>query len=76
VYYFTVLALVALGIRRWFSLREPGRVLLISLVAYWTLIHLVFFGDARFHTPIMPIVALLAALAWAPTERPSQIELN
>ncbi len=71
VYYFTVLALVALGVRRWFSLREPGRVLLISLVAYWTLVHLVFFGDARFHAPIMPVVALLAALAWFPSEHPA-----
>jgi 4-amino-4-deoxy-L-arabinose transferase-like glycosyltransferase len=69
VYYFTVLALVVLGFRRWFSVREPGRVLLISLVAYWTLVHLVFFGDTRFHTPIMPVVALLAALAWFPTGR-------
>ncbi len=77
VYYFTVLALVVLGFRRWFSLREPGRVLLISLVAYWTLVHLVFFGDPRFHTPIMPFVALLAALAWFPTRRaPGQVELN
>lgn len=76
VYYFTVLALVVLGFRRWFSVREPGRVLLISLVAYWTLVHLVFFGDARFHTPIMPVVALLAALAWFPTDKASQIELN
>jgi 4-amino-4-deoxy-L-arabinose transferase-like glycosyltransferase len=69
VYYFAVAGLVVIGVRRWFSLRDPGRLLLISLVAYWTFIHLVFFGSPRFHAPIMPIVALLAGLAWAGTIR-------
>ncbi len=69
VYYFAVAGLVVIGVRRWFSLRDPGRLLLISLVAYWTFIHLVFLGDPRFHAPIMPIVALLAGLAWAGTIR-------
>lgn len=64
VYYFTVLGLLALGFGRWFSLREPGRLLLVTIAAYWTLVHVVFFGDPRFHAPIMPIAALLAALAW------------
>ncbi len=65
VYYFAVLGLLLLGAGRWLSLREPGRLLLLSLVGYWTLIHLVFFGNPRFHAPVMPLVALLAALAWA-----------
>jgi len=65
VYYFAVLGIMALGAPFWFSLRHPGRVLLVSLVLYWTLIHLVFFGDPRFHAPIMPVVALLAALPLA-----------
>jgi 4-amino-4-deoxy-L-arabinose transferase-like glycosyltransferase len=64
VYYFSVLSLVLLGIPLWFSLRHPGRLLIISLIAYWTLVHLVFFGDPRFHAPIMPLAALLAALSW------------
>jgi len=65
VYYFSVLSLLALGIPFWFSLRDPGRLLLISLIAYWTLVHLIFFGDPRFHAPIMPLAALLAALPLA-----------
>jgi 4-amino-4-deoxy-L-arabinose transferase-like glycosyltransferase len=65
VYYFAVLGLLLLGTGRWISLREPGRLLLLSLVGYWTLIHLVFFGNPRFHAPVMPLVALLAGLAWA-----------
>ena len=63
VYYFAVLSFVALGARLWLSKREPGRVLLISLVAYWTLVHLAFFANPRFHAPIMPVAALLAAPA-------------
>lgn len=65
VYYFSVLSLVLLGVPLWFSLRQPGRVLIISLIGYWTLVHLVFFGDPRFHAPIMPLAALLAGLSWA-----------
>lgn len=64
VYYFAVLGFLALGAPLWFSLRHPGRLLLISLVVYWTAVHLVFFGDARFHAPIVPLIALLAALPW------------
>ena len=64
VYYFAVLGFLLLGLPLWFSLRDPGRVLLLSLIAYWTLVHVAFFGDPRFHAPIMPMVALLAALPW------------
>jgi 4-amino-4-deoxy-L-arabinose transferase-like glycosyltransferase len=64
VYYFAVLGVVALGMRRWSSLWPPGPVLLVSLFGYWTLVHLVFFGDPRFHAPILPVVALLAGLTW------------
>jgi 4-amino-4-deoxy-L-arabinose transferase-like glycosyltransferase len=61
-YYYIVMGFFLLGAARWFSWREPGRLLLISLVAYWTLVHVVFFGDPRFHAPIMPVIALLAAM--------------
>ena len=65
VYYFAVLGLAVLGLPLWASRRDPGRLLLVSLVAYWTVIHLVFFADPRFHAPIMPIAALFAALPLA-----------
>jgi 4-amino-4-deoxy-L-arabinose transferase-like glycosyltransferase len=62
-YYFGVLALFALGL--WLMARpiRAGPLLLLSLIVYWTVVHLVFFGDPRFHAPIMPVVALLAAPA-------------
>jgi hypothetical protein len=72
VYYFAVLGFVALGAPLWWSLRDPGRVLLLSLIAYWTLVHLVFFGDPRFHVPILPVFALLAALPWVALWRQRQ----
>ena len=82
VYYYAVLGLLLFGVPLWFSIREPGRVLLLSLLLYWTGIHLVFFGDPRFHAPVMPIVALLAALPLAalrfgdegPRQEPARIE--
>lgn len=63
VYYFAVLGLVALGFRHWYSTKDAGKLLLITLVGYWTAVHMIFFGDPRFHAPIMPIAALLAAPA-------------
>jgi 4-amino-4-deoxy-L-arabinose transferase-like glycosyltransferase len=60
-YYWLMLALALAGAGRWFSLRDPARLLLVSLVGYWTLVHVAFFGDPRFHAPIMPVVALWAA---------------
>jgi 4-amino-4-deoxy-L-arabinose transferase-like glycosyltransferase len=64
VYYYAVLALAVAGIATsvaragW---RHPVRLLLLCIVAYWTLVHIAFFADPRFHAPIMPVVALWAA---------------
>jgi len=69
VYYYALIALAIAGVRRWSSLREPARLLLVALAAYWTLVHVAFFGDPRFHAPIMPVLALWAGegmiRAWA-----------
>ena len=62
VYYWVALLVAAVGARAWFSLREPGKALLVGAVLYWTLIFgVVFFGDHRFHFPIIPIFSLWAA---------------
>jgi len=62
VYYWVALLVAAVGARAWFSLREPGKALLVGAVVYWTLIFgVVFFGDNRFHFPIIPILSLWAA---------------
>jgi len=62
VYYWVALLVAAVGACAWFSLREPGRALLVGAVVYWTLAFgVVFFGDNRFHFPIIPILSLWAA---------------
>ena len=42
--------------------RSPGGHLLWVTILFWTAVHFVFFGHARFHFPIMPMVATFAAL--------------
>jgi 4-amino-4-deoxy-L-arabinose transferase-like glycosyltransferase len=62
VYYWVALLVAAVGARAWFSLREPGKALLVGAVVYWTLVFgVVFFGENRFHFPIIPILSLWAA---------------
>lgn len=64
-YYFAVLGFFALSLPLWIARREPGTLLLASLIVYWTAVHVAFFGDPRFHAPILPVIALLAALPLA-----------
>jgi len=35
-----------------------------AALAGWTLMHLVFFGEPRFHLPVTPVMAVLAAPVW------------
>jgi 4-amino-4-deoxy-L-arabinose transferase-like glycosyltransferase len=62
-YYWPVLALAIIGVltERWW--RRPEAMLLASLIGYWTLVHVAFFGDARFHAPALPFVAAFAGAA-------------
>lgn len=64
-YYFAVLGLFVIGLALWFSWRYPARLLLVLTLAYWTLAHVVFIGDARYHFPIMVLVAIVAAVPLA-----------
>lgn len=41
-----------------------GRWLLLAALGGWTLIHLVYFGEPRFHLPVTPVMAVLAAPFW------------
>ncbi|HEX5478693.1 MAG TPA: glycosyltransferase family 39 protein [Dehalococcoidia bacterium] len=66
VYYWGLLVLALAGIVRWLSFPHGAaggvRLLLVSIVVYWTLVHVAFFADPRFHAPIMPVVCLWAAV--------------
>ncbi|MHB8377403.1 MAG: ArnT family glycosyltransferase [Dehalococcoidia bacterium] len=66
VYYWLLIALALVGVRRWLAsprgIAGATRLLLVSLVAYWTLVHVAFFADPRFHAPITPVLCLWAAV--------------
>jgi 4-amino-4-deoxy-L-arabinose transferase-like glycosyltransferase len=66
-YYWTVMLAASAGVvvlLRWHR-NQAVTWLLLSLVGYWTLAHIAFFGNPRFHAPVMPVVALLAGVAFA-----------
>jgi hypothetical protein len=66
-YYFILMAAAAVGIFAWLRAgrwqTDATGVLLLSVVGYWTLVHVAFFGDQRFHAPIMPIMCIWLAFA-------------
>jgi 4-amino-4-deoxy-L-arabinose transferase-like glycosyltransferase len=63
-YYYVVMAFGLLGgALLQLRLHKPQVLLIVSLILYWTAVHLVFFGDPRFHAPVMPLVAICAAAA-------------
>jgi 4-amino-4-deoxy-L-arabinose transferase-like glycosyltransferase len=60
-FWFAALALAAVGtIAARAAMRGPAGMLAL-LVVTWTATHLMFFGDARFHYPIVFAIALLGA---------------
>ncbi len=40
---------------------HPGVLILLGMILYWTAVHFVFFGSGRFHFPLIPAFAALAA---------------
>jgi hypothetical protein len=62
--FYAVLALALVGGRRAFSRRRPAALILPLSAIYITLLHGVLFaGDPRFHAPLLPVLAILAASA-------------
>jgi predicted MFS family arabinose efflux permease len=41
--------------------RDARRLLLVNLVAVWTLFHIAFLGEPRYHVPLYPIFIIAAA---------------
>jgi hypothetical protein len=62
-YYWAVLALAAAGVALSIARRSPAIVLLVSMLVYWTLAHVAFFADPRFHAPIVPVLCVFAGAA-------------
>jgi 4-amino-4-deoxy-L-arabinose transferase-like glycosyltransferase len=62
-YYYVVLAAALAGAPLWFSLRDRKRLLLVLLVVGWTAVHLLFMPRPRYHSPLLPVFSLWAAVA-------------
>ena len=60
-YYYGMLALALVGVPLWASWRDRRRLLLLLVLVPWFAVHAVFFGEPRFHIPVLPIMVLLAA---------------
>jgi hypothetical protein len=60
-YWFTALILAAAGLAASLGRWRDGAILLPLLVLSWTATHLLFFGDPRFHYPIVFVFAILVA---------------
>ena len=58
--YLVIVALFLAGAGLWFS-RRPARLLVLLILPCWTLAHIAFIGDSRYHFPIMPLVTIGAA---------------
>jgi 4-amino-4-deoxy-L-arabinose transferase-like glycosyltransferase len=65
LYYFLIIALAAIGIRTILRRRIRSQRLGIYVILYFTTICLVFFGNARYHFPIMPWLAIYAGIGGA-----------
>jgi 4-amino-4-deoxy-L-arabinose transferase-like glycosyltransferase len=44
--------------------QSRARCALAAALGGWTLVHLVYFGEPRFHLPVTPVMAVLAAPSW------------
>jgi len=67
-FYFIFIVFAAWGIGKSITLqnlRKAGGYLFLLIILYWLAVHFVFFGDGRFHFPIVPLLAGFAGLAIA-----------
>lgn len=64
VYYWIALALAAVGAPFWFSRRDARKLLMLMVVAYYSfLFGFVFIGEQRFHSALIPLLSVFAAVS-------------
>lgn len=62
-YFFASVALALVGLVAAFPLASPSALVLPLAIAYVTLMHgVLFFGDPRYHAPLVPVFSILAAV--------------
>ena len=65
-YWYVFLLMAVLGIAvaikngMW---RRPSALVFLGTFVYWLAVHFVFFGEGRYHYPLVPLLAAFAALA-------------
>jgi 4-amino-4-deoxy-L-arabinose transferase-like glycosyltransferase len=60
-YYYGLILLAFIGLPAWFSTR-PERLLLVLVVAFTAVYYSFILGDQRYHQPLLPIIAIWAAV--------------
>jgi 4-amino-4-deoxy-L-arabinose transferase-like glycosyltransferase len=65
LYYFLIIVLAAIGLKTTLHSRIKSQRLGIWVILYFTAICLVFFGNARYHFPVMPWLAMYAGVGGA-----------
>jgi SAM-dependent methyltransferase/4-amino-4-deoxy-L-arabinose transferase-like glycosyltransferase len=61
VSYYALLFAALLPVPFYLRRRDAGRLLLVYVVGVWTLFHIVFNGEPRYHVPLFPVLAVSAA---------------
>jgi 4-amino-4-deoxy-L-arabinose transferase-like glycosyltransferase len=69
IYYFAMLAVAGAGAILLAVRRDGALVVPVTTLLAWTAVSLVFFGEPRFHVPVLPAFALLAGVAIAAAYR-------
>jgi len=65
LYYFLIIVLAAIGLKTTLRSRIKSQRLGIYVILYFTALCLVFFGNARYHFPVMPWLAIYAGIGGA-----------
>ena len=58
--YYTLFFATVLSVPFWLR-RAPARILIGSVLVFWSLFHMVFTGDVRYHIPLLPLFAIATA---------------
>ncbi len=63
VYYYVLLLAAAAGMVLLLRARSSGSVLPLASLLIWSLVGVVFYGETRYHVPVLPLLAIPAAYA-------------
>lgn len=73
-YYYAILTLGGLGLLLMWPSRSPSASVALLFAAYWVVFPVLFYGDPRFHTAILPVAIFFASYAiFALVQSPSRI---